>query len=157
MRHNIFQPPPPPKRNTTRELFWVTCRPPGPTANFIFSKQGHDIYEATYKRTLAFWQGSRDPGPGFSDSCGKQAGRNLIRPGGPGFLQTHLNGCIKSSFKQTNHLMNSLTFNLFCFILLYKIMLLISRFESYLKMCGFEMGCDTKWKKSQIEKSQNSD
>ena len=51
--------------------------------------------------------------------------------------------------------MNSLTFNLFCFILLYKIMLLISRFESYLKMCGFEMGCDTKWKKSQIEKSQN--
>lgn len=34
-------------------------------------------------------------------------------------------------------------------------MLLISRFENYLKMCGFEMGCDTKWKKSQIEKSQN--
>jgi len=23
-------------------------------------------------------------------------------------------------------------------------MLLISRFESYLKMCGFEMGCDKK-------------
>ena len=34
-------------------------------------------------------------------------------------------------------------------------MLLISRFESYLKMCGFEMGCDKKWIQSQIEKSQN--
>jgi hypothetical protein len=34
-------------------------------------------------------------------------------------------------------------------------MLLISRFESYLKMCGFEMGCDKKWSQSQIEESQN--
>ena len=102
-----------------------------------------------------------DKGPGTLDqgsiipAGSKQVG--IKSSGRPWFLQTHLNGCIKSSFKQTNHLMNSLTFNLFCFILLYKIMLLISRFESYLKMCGFEMGCDTKWKKSQIEKSQNRD
>lgn len=34
-------------------------------------------------------------------------------------------------------------------------MLLLSRFENFLKMCGLEMGCDTKWSKSQIEDYQN--
>ena len=51
--------------------------------------------------------------------------------------------------------MNCITFHLFCFILLYKIMLLNSRFFWFENVWnwGLEMGCDTKWGKGQIKES----